>query len=99
PFPFHLKAPRRVVGKGIGHFFGALRIDGFIDPDEFKRRVDEWIRVFRATKPAPGTSGTLIPGDPERMARAHHSREGRPPLSSVVKELCELASVVGIPFH
>jgi LDH2 family malate/lactate/ureidoglycolate dehydrogenase len=99
PFPFHLKPPQRVVGKGIGHFFGSLRIDGFIDPLEFKRRVDEWIRVFRATKPAPGTSGTLIPGDPERRARDYHSQEGIPLLSSVVKELHELASIVGIPFR
>jgi L-2-hydroxycarboxylate dehydrogenase (NAD+) len=98
PFPFHLKPPERVVGKGIGHFFGALRIDGFIDPDEFKRRVDEWIHVFRATKPAPETGGPLIPGDPERMARDSRSREGAPLLSSVVKELRELATLVGIPF-
>jgi LDH2 family malate/lactate/ureidoglycolate dehydrogenase len=98
PFPYHLKPPQRVVGKGIGHFFGALRIDGFIDPDEFKRQVDEWIRVFRATKPAPGTPGPLIPGDPERSARDFHSREGVLLLSPVVKELRELASRVGIPF-
>jgi hypothetical protein len=29
------------VGKGIGHFFGAMRIDAFIDADEFKAKVDE----------------------------------------------------------
>ena len=41
------------------------QIDGFIDKDEFKKQIDEWIRVFRSTKPAPGSSGPLIPGDPE----------------------------------
>src|SRR6266478_1046971 len=55
PFALRLKIPERSVGKGIGHFFGAMRIDGFMDLDSFKRQIDEYIRVFRATKPAPGT--------------------------------------------
>ena len=54
------------VGKGIGHFFGAMQIHGFIDKNEFKKQIDEWIKVFRNTKPAPGTNGPVIPGDPER---------------------------------
>ena len=62
PFALRLKIPERSVGKGIGHFFGAMRIDGFMDLDAFKRQIDEYIRVFRATKPAPGTNGPLIPG-------------------------------------
>ena len=66
--------PRRSVGKGIGHFFGALQIDGFIDKDEFKKQIDDWIHVFRNTKPAPGTNGPLIPGDPEREAEAIRSK-------------------------
>src|SRR5205823_9532187 len=53
PFALRQEIPTRSVGKGIGHFFGALRIDGFIDPVEFKRRADERVRVFRAGKPAP----------------------------------------------
>jgi hypothetical protein len=38
-----------------------VQIDGFIDKDEFKKQIDEWIHVFRNTKPAPGTNGPLIP--------------------------------------
>jgi len=45
-----------------------VQIDGFIDKDEFKSPIDDWIHVFRNTKPAPGTNGPLIPGDPERAA-------------------------------
>jgi len=68
PFALRQEIPARSVGKGIGHFFGAMRIDGFIEADEFKRQIDDFIRTFRATKPAPGTNGPLIPGDPEREA-------------------------------
>jgi L-2-hydroxycarboxylate dehydrogenase (NAD+) len=53
-----------------------MQIDGFIDKDEFKKQIDEWIRVFRNTKPAPDSSGTLIPGDPEREAEAIRTKEG-----------------------
>ena len=68
PFALRQEIRKRSVGKGIGHFFGAMRIDGFIAADEFKRQIDEYVRVFLATKPAPGTKGPLIPGDPEREA-------------------------------
>ena len=56
PFALRQEIPERSVGKGIGHFFGAMQIDGFIDKDQFKKQIDEWIRVFRKTKSAPGTS-------------------------------------------
>jgi len=74
PFALRQEIPARSVGKGIGHFFGAMRIDGFIEADEFKRQIDDFIRTFRATKPAPGTNGPLIPGDPERERQS----EGNP---------------------
>ena len=55
-----------------------VQIDGFIDKDEFKKQIDEWIRIFRNTKPASGTHAPLIPGDPEREAEAIRSKEGIP---------------------
>ena len=98
PFALRQEIPTRSVGKGIGHFFGALRIDGFIDPDEFKRQIDEWIRVFRATKPAPGTTGPLIPGDPEREAEAIRRESGIPLVRAVVDDLRDISKQTGIPF-
>lgn len=99
PFALRQEIPTRSVGKGIGHFFGALQIDGFIDKQEFKKQIDEWIRVFRKTKPAPGTNGPLIPGDPEREAEAIRSREGIPLLESVVDDLLDISKKTGIPFE
>jgi L-2-hydroxycarboxylate dehydrogenase (NAD+) len=98
PFALRQEVPSRSVGKGIGHFFGALRIDGFIDPDEFKRRVDEWVRVFRAAKPAPGTAGPLIPGDPERQAEVVRRASGIPLVQAVVDDLRDIALRTGIAF-
>jgi LDH2 family malate/lactate/ureidoglycolate dehydrogenase len=101
--PFALRqeanAPARSVGKGIGHFFGALEIAGFIDPIEFKRQIDDWIRVFRRTRPAPGTNGPLIPGDPEREAEAIRRVHGIPLLPAVVDDLLDVSRQTGIPFE
>lgn len=98
PFTLRLETPDRSVGKGIGHFFGAMRIDGFIEPDEFKTQIDEWIRVFRATKPAPGTDGPLIPGDPEREAEAIRLVEGVPLVMPVIEDLRHIARATGLTF-
>jgi LDH2 family malate/lactate/ureidoglycolate dehydrogenase len=99
PFIMLKVVQERVVGKGIGHFFGALQIGAFIDPTEFKRQVDDWIRTFRATKPAPGTDGPLIPGDPERLAEAINRVEGIPLLGPVVDDLREVSKRTGVPFE
>jgi LDH2 family malate/lactate/ureidoglycolate dehydrogenase len=98
PFALRQEIPARSVGKGIGHFFGAMRIDGFIEADEFKRQIDDFVRTFRGTKPAPGTNGPLIPGDPEREAETVRSKEGVPLITPVVEELRAISKKIGIPF-
>jgi L-2-hydroxycarboxylate dehydrogenase (NAD+) len=97
-FVIHQGAPRRSVGKGIGHFFGSMRIDGFIDPGEFRRQIDDVIRTLRGTRPAPGTQGPLLPGDPERLAEAERRREGIPLVLPVVEDLRDIARQTAIPF-
>jgi LDH2 family malate/lactate/ureidoglycolate dehydrogenase len=75
-----------------------VQIDGFSDKDEF-RNIDEWIRVFRKTKPAPGINGPLIPGDPEREAEAIRSKEGIPLIKPVVDDFLDISRKTGIPFE
>lgn len=98
PFALGLPMPERTVGKGIGHFFGAMDIGGFIEPDNFRRQIDDWIRTFRATEPLPGTTGPLIPGDPEREAEAARRESGVPVLMPVVEALRRISAETGIPF-
>lgn len=98
PFTMQYPDPPREVGKGLGHFFGAMKIDAFIDVDEFKRQIDDWIRTFRKTTPAPGTTGPLIPGDPERAAEAIRKKEGIPLVLPVVEDLREIARETGVAF-
>jgi L-2-hydroxycarboxylate dehydrogenase (NAD+) len=99
PFAVRQYIPEKQVGKGIGHFFGAMRIDAFIDPDEFKMQIDAYRRVLLATKPAPGTEGPIIPGDPEREAETIRAKEGIPLVMPVVEELRDISKQIGIPLE
>jgi LDH2 family malate/lactate/ureidoglycolate dehydrogenase len=67
--------PENMPGKGLGHFFGAMRIDAFRPADEFKQHMDNWIRRFRNAKPASGYDKVLIPGDPEREWKQSECRK------------------------
>lgn len=97
PFALRQEIPERSVGKGIGHFFGAMQISAFIDPDEFKARMDEWIETFRGSQPAQGVEAVLIPGDPERIAEAERSVAGIPLVPAVIEELEDISRKTGIP--
>lgn len=98
PFALRQFTPAKQVGRGIGHFFGALRLDGFIDPADFRAQIDDYVRTFRATRPAPGTDGPLLPGDPERLAEADRRAHGIPLLPAVVADLRAVADVTGVDF-
>ena len=60
-------------------------------------QIDDLIRTLRKTRPAPGTAGPLIPGDPEREAEAIRRREGIPLVMPVVDELRDISRQTGIP--
>jgi len=49
----------------VGHFFGALRVDGFRPVDEFKATMDDLIRRLRATPTAVGHNRIYIHGEKE----------------------------------
>jgi L-2-hydroxycarboxylate dehydrogenase (NAD+) len=98
PFPAFMPMPTGMPGKGIGHFFGAMRIDAFRPAAAFKKDMDNWIRRFRDAKPIPGHPKVLIPGDPEREAQALRLKQGIPLLPVVEEELKALAAKLGVEF-
>lgn len=53
-------------GKGLGHFFGAIRIDAFQPAEDFKSYMDLWINTFRKAQTIDQIEQLIIPGDPER---------------------------------
>src|SRR5204863_8921748 len=84
PFPAYVPMPTNMPGKGIGHFFGAMRVDAFRPAVEFKQHMDNWISRFRNATPAPGYEKVLIPGDPEREMEAIRKENGIPLVAGVI---------------
>lgn len=99
PFVAFLDPMENLVGKGLGHFFGAMRIDAFRPAGEFKSHMDNWIGRFRSAEPVMKGHKILIPGDPERVLEKERKKEGIPLLDAVVNDLTELSErfQVGFP--
>ncbi|TKK67723.1 Ldh family oxidoreductase [Ilyomonas limi] len=96
PFPAYVPVPENMPGKGLGHFFGAMRVDAFRPAEKFKAHMDNWIQRFRNAKPASGYEKVLIPGDPEREMETIRMKEGIPVVESVVNELKKVGEMMGV---
>ena len=96
PFPSYVPIPDDPVGDGIGHFLGAMRIDGFRPAPEFKSNMDTWIRRFRESTPVDSEQSVLIPGDPEREMEYLRRQKGIPIHKKVLKDLQEVGSRFGV---
>jgi L-2-hydroxycarboxylate dehydrogenase (NAD+) len=96
PFPAYVPMPSQQPGKGIGHFFGAMRIDAFRPASEFKNHMDNWIKGFRNARTASGQEKVLVAGDPERESEKQRMANGIPLLEIVIKDLQDLAEKLSV---
>ena len=96
PFVSFLDPLDNLPGKGIGHFVGAWRIDGFRPAEEFKKHMDQWIQRFRAAKPIQSANPVQIPGDKERLSHAERAWQGIPLVEKVWDDLQNISAQTGI---
>lgn len=96
PFVAFLDPPNDPVGAGIGHFLGAMRVDGFRPVDEFKNHLDNWIERFKSSTTVAPEQKVIIPGEPELEAEADRIANGIPLVDAVVEDLNKLAERFGI---
>lgn len=61
-----------------GHFFLAIDIAAFTEPDAFRARVDGVIRELRASRRAEGVERLYAPGELEAETAAQYESEGIP---------------------
>jgi len=92
----YLPIPDKKVGDGLGHFFGAIRIDAFRPAKEFKLIMDKWIETFRNASSIEGQPNVMIPGDPERKNEEKFSKEGISIIPQVLTDLNEVAQKLGV---
>jgi len=91
PFVSFLEPSSDPVGEGIGHFLGAMRVDGFRPADDFKSHLDNWITRFKSAKTIDPSKKVIIPGEPEYNFEQERKVSGIPIIEVVVKDLNELA--------
>jgi len=77
---------------------GAVRIDRFADLPDFKKRMDEWIRLIRNTRKAPGVDRIWLPGEKEIVTRQERLAGGIPLASNMMAELEALAEEASVSF-
>jgi L-2-hydroxycarboxylate dehydrogenase (NAD+) len=87
PFPAYVPMPLNMPGKGIGHFFGAMRIDAFRPAADFKKDMDNWIQAFKNAAPVNDDQKVIIPGEPEIEMEKERRANGIPLLPVVVEDL------------
>lgn len=99
PFVSFLDPPSTQVGKGIGHFLGAIRVDAFRPTREFKEHMDNWIQTFRNAEPSYDKERVLIPGDPERELTIERKENGIPLHEQVIEDLTKLGERFSVHFN
>ncbi|HNQ20509.1 MAG TPA: Ldh family oxidoreductase, partial [Bacteroidales bacterium] len=84
-------------GKGLGHFFAAIKLDAFRPANEVKEYMDLWIKTMRAATPIDPNQPVLIPNDPEVEKTSFHKKNGIPILPEVINELKQILNEANIP--
>lgn len=97
PFVSFLPLADDMPGQGLGHFVGAMRVDGFRPVEEYNKNIEQWIERFKAS-PAVEGKKVLVPGEPETMEQANRLQNGIPLTDAVVNDLKELATKLELTF-
>ena len=91
-------APGRDAPANVGHFFAAVNISAFRDPQAFKADLDALIHTLKEAPKAVDQERIYIHGEKEFELFERNSQEGVPLLVEVVKGLKEAGEQVGVPF-
>lgn len=80
----------------VSHFFGALRIDAFREPDEFRDDMDRMLELLRTCEPAEGAERVYYAGLKEYEKEDEYSRNGIPLLKKTYDLLCSIGKEHGV---
>ena len=83
----------------IGHYFQAIDIKAFMDPADFKAKMDEAVQAMHSSELAKGSERVYVPGEPEWLKREDRLKNGVPVAAGVWKDLVRIgeASEVKLP--
>ena len=95
------KAVREISGEGgpppnIGHLFGAIAVESFMDPVGFKALVDVAIQELKGSRRATGVETILMPGEAEYLKAEEYRDSGVPVDVAIHEKLQALAAEFGV---
>lgn len=88
----------RKVPNRLGHFFIAVDIGAFCEPNEFRKTAGDIMRALRASKKAPGADRIFTAGEKEHFEMQRRLLGGIPVLPSVRAEMNEMRETLGLEF-
>ena len=86
----------RKVPYRLGHFFMAIDIRCFVDPDAFRKTTGELLRQLRASRKAPGQSRIYTCGEKEYLAWLDRKDKGAPVDRTLQKQLIQVRDETGL---
>lgn len=72
---------------GLGHFFIAINIESFIDPEIFKKVAGNILRELRGSKKMPGHDRIYTAGEKEYLVALERKKKGIPVNESLKKDI------------
>ena len=85
--------------RSCNHCVIAYNIETFMDTVQFKRTMDEWLRMLKSTKPAPGYDRVLYPGLLEAEYEVEYKAKGIPLHNEVVGWFRTICGELRIPCY
>lgn len=86
------------VKSNIGYFMGVIDISRFIPLDSFKDAVDHVFQTMKESRPAPGFSEVMIPGEIEYHLTEKNRAEGIEISEATLKEFRWLSEKYGVEY-
>jgi LDH2 family malate/lactate/ureidoglycolate dehydrogenase len=80
----------------LGHFFIAMDINAFTDPEDFKKTTGNILRELRASKKMPGQNRIYTAGEKEYYAWLERKDKGVPFSNELLGEFRELCKTYGM---
>ena len=90
-------ASSRAYDGTFGTIFVAFEVGAFVDLSEFTSEVEQLRERVHNSLPSEGSSGVLLPGEPEWRTRRDRLAGGIPLAAATAEELDDLAAVHDLP--
>lgn len=81
----------------LGHFFMAIDISAFTEPESFKKTTGDILRELRASKKAPGAERIYTAGEKEHLCMQERSKLGIPVNQELQDEIKGLIKELKLP--